>query len=116
MRTRNTAEERRDNQLSVGIEALYLAFLLHGVAAFFVGSLWSLIPRKSIGLMAFALFYLVIAIGYIAEFGFQMLMNTTFYVLYVIVGLVGFAFGAFWSGKRGYYKKSYNKNQISNHE
>ena len=42
--------------MSVGIEFLFFVFLLHGVVAFFVGFLWSVIPRKSIGLMAFALF------------------------------------------------------------
>jgi len=95
--------------MSVGIEFLFFVFLLHGVVAFFVGFLWSVIPRKSIGLMAFAFFYLVIAIWYTAEFNFPMLIESTFFVLYAIVGLVGFVFGVFWLGKRGHYKKSHSE-------
>lgn len=116
MRIGSMGEERGDSQMSVGIEVLFLAFLVHGAMAFSVGFLWSFIPRKPIGLTAFALFYLAIAIWYTAAFNFQMLINTTFYVFYVIVGLVGFACGAFWVGKRGYYKKSHSKREVPNHE
>jgi hypothetical protein len=101
--------------MSVGIEILSLMYLVHGAAAFLVGFLWSCIPRKAIGLTVFALFYLAIAIWYTAAFNFHMLINTTFYVFYIIVGLVGFACGAFWLGKRGYYKKNHSKKEAGAH-
>jgi len=89
--------------MSIGYEIVILGMMIHGAAAFGLGFMWSLIPKKVIGLSGFVLFY--IAIWYTATFNFQMLILSTFYPLYVIVGLISFVFGAYWLGKKGYYKK-----------
>lgn len=103
--------------MSVGYEILALGILLHGAVAFGIGFMSSLIPRKAIGLAAFVLFYFAIAIWYTATFNFQMLIYSTFFVSYVIVGLVGFVFGTLWLGKRGYYRrKSPSKREVLSHE
>ncbi|MDH5482310.1 MAG: hypothetical protein OEY22_05470 [Candidatus Bathyarchaeota archaeon] len=91
--------------MSVGYEIVILGMLVHGAAAFGVGFMWSLMPKRVIGLLGFALFYIVISIWYTATFNFQMLIYSTFFVSYVIVGLVGFTVGTFWLGIKGYYRK-----------
>lgn len=103
--------------MSVGYEVVVLGMLLHGVLAFGIGFMLSLIPRKAIGFAAFVLFYSTIAIWYTATFNFQMLIYRTFFSLYVIVGLVGLMLGTFWLDRRGYYRrKSPSKREVPNHE
>lgn len=102
--------------MSVGYEIVALGMLLHGALAFGIGFMLSLIPRKAIGFTAFVLFYFVIAIWYTATFNFQMLIHSTFFIPYVIVGMIGFVFGTFWLGTRGHYKrKSPSKREVSSH-
>jgi hypothetical protein len=94
--------------MSVGYELLILGMVIHGIMAFGVGFMWSLIPKKVIGLSGFVLFYIAIAIWYTATFDFQMLIYSTLYPFYVIVGLVGFVLQermVHWLVKKGYYKK-----------
>jgi hypothetical protein len=107
----------RQKAMSVGYEIVALGMLLHGALAFGIGFMLSLIPRKASGFVAFVLFYFTIAIWYTATFNFQMLIYSTFFVPYVIVGLVGFVFGTFCLGRGGHYKrKSPSKREISSHE
>ena len=91
--------------MSVGYEVIILGMVYHGILAFGIGFMWSLIPKKVIGLSGFVFFYVAIAIWYTATFNFQMLIYSTFYPSYVIVGLISFVFGTLWLGKRGYYKR-----------
>jgi len=86
--------------MSVGYEIVALGILLRGAIAFGIGFVWSLIPRKAIGLVAFGLFYTAIAIWYTQTFNFQMLIRETFFVFYVIIGLVGFLFSTYWLGMK----------------
>jgi hypothetical protein len=88
--------------MSIGYEVIILGFVIHGIMALGVGFMWSLIPKKVMGLLGFVLFYVAIAIWYTATFNFQMLIYSTLYPSYVIVGLVGFVLGAYWLGKKGY--------------
>jgi hypothetical protein len=88
-----------------GYEVLILMIVVHGTVALGVGFMWSLIPKKFIGLLGFVLFYIAIAIWYTATFNFQMLIYSVLYPHYVIVGLAGFFLGTYWLGKKGYYKK-----------
>ena len=103
--------------MSIGYEIIVLGMLIHGAVAFAIGFVWSLIPKKAIGLAAFVLFYIVIAIWYTSTFNLQMLIYSTFFVPYVVVGLVGFAFGFYWLGINGYYKKKESgKMKVLGHE
>ena len=48
--------------MSVGYEVLILGMVIHGIMAFGVGFMWSLIPKKVVGLLGFVVFYAAIAI------------------------------------------------------
>jgi hypothetical protein len=76
-----------------------------------IGFLWSLIPKKMIGLAGFLVLYFAIAAWYTATFNFQMLIFSTFYLLYVIVGLAGFALGTYLS-RKGIIKISATKGNL----
>lgn len=100
--------------MSVGYEVLILGMVIHGIMAFGVGFMWSLIPKKVVGLLGFVFFYVAIAIWYTATFNFQMLIYSTVYPFYVVVGLVGFVLQkhiVYWLVKKGYYKKRMNEQE-----
>ncbi|RLI40223.1 hypothetical protein DRO59_09770 [Candidatus Bathyarchaeota archaeon] len=42
--------------MSVGYEVIILGMVYHGILAFGIGSMWSLIPKKVIGLSGFVFF------------------------------------------------------------
>jgi hypothetical protein len=91
--------------MSIGYEVIILGFVIHGIMALGVGFMWSLVPKKFMGLLGFVLFYIAIAIWYTATFNFHMLIYSVLYPHYVVVGLAGFFLGTYWLGKTGYYKK-----------
>ncbi len=99
--------------MSIGYEIIILGMMVHGAMAFGVGIMWSLMPKRVIGLFGFVLFYMVIATWYTVEFSFQMLIYSTLFVSYVVVGLVGFAICTYWLGTKGYYRKHMREHKES---
>ena len=95
--------------MSVGDEwaivvIVIVALLIHVAIAAGIGFVLSRIHRKTLGLVGFMLFYLGIAVLYTATFSFQMLIYSTPYLAYVIVGLIGYVLGAYLLGENGYRK------------
>jgi hypothetical protein len=92
--------------MSLGYEVYVIALLIHGTVAFGIGLLASLIRKKAIGLASFGLLYLAIAAWYSATFNFQRLTDETFFVYYVVVGLISFVAETYWLRGRGNRKRT----------
>ena len=104
--------------MSVGDEwaivvIVIVAGLVHGAIAAGIGFVLSRIYRKTLGLVGFMLFYLGIAVWYTITFSFQMLIYSTSYPIYVIVGLIGYVLGAYLLDEKGYRK---HIGKVLNHE